>query len=112
MRQLRYSSRQLIIPNVTFGINRRLDSQTRRTCKSRSDTSADESGGPGKPVGSLDHGRLSWTQPVGVNIVGLSYCLVSLFDFCDAAALIFSTAFYLLKQVALSFVGTSCRFAE
>ena len=30
-------------------------------------------------------------------------------DFCDAAALILSTVFYLLKPVALSFVGTSCR---
>ena len=34
---------------------------------------------------------------------------VSLLDFCDAAALVLSTVFYLLKQVALSFVGTSCR---
>jgi len=32
-----------------------------------------------------------------------------LLDFCDAAALVMSTVFYLLKQVALSFVGTSCR---
>ena len=34
-----------------------------------------------------------------------------LLDFCDAAALVLSrpTVFYLLKQVALSFVGTSCR---
>jgi len=36
-------------------------------------------------------------------------CSVSLLNFCDAAALILSTVFYLLKQVALSFVGTSCR---
>ena len=36
-------------------------------------------------------------------------CSVSLLDFCDAAALILSTVFYFLKQVALSFVGTSCR---
>jgi len=33
---------------------------------------------------------------------------VSLLYFCDAAALILSTVFYLLK-VALPFVGTSCR---
>jgi len=36
-------------------------------------------------------------------------CSVSLLDCCDVAALILSTVFYLLKQVALSFVGTSCR---
>jgi len=36
-------------------------------------------------------------------------CSVSLLDFCDAAALNLGTVFYLLKQVALSFVGTSCR---
>jgi len=36
---------------------------------------------------------------------GVEYVL----DFCDAAALILSTVFYLLKQVALYFVGTSCR---
>jgi len=36
-------------------------------------------------------------------------CSVSLLDLCDAAALILSTVFYLLKQVALSFVGRSCR---
>ena len=34
---------------------------------------------------------------------------ITLLDFCDAAALIPSTVFYLLKHVALSFVGTSCR---
>ena len=34
---------------------------------------------------------------------------VSLLDFCDAAALISSTVFYLLKHAALSFGGTSCR---
>ena len=31
-------------------------------------------------------------------------------DFCDAAASILSTVFYLLKQVALPFVGTSTSF--
>jgi len=36
-------------------------------------------------------------------------CSVLLLDFCDAAPLILSTVFYLLKPVALSFVGTSCR---
>jgi len=36
-------------------------------------------------------------------------CSVLLLDFCDAAALILSTVFYLLKQVALSIVGMSCR---
>jgi len=39
----------------------------------------------------------------------LENCSVSLLDFCDAAALILSTVFYLLKQVALSFIGLSCR---
>jgi len=36
-------------------------------------------------------------------------CSILLLDFCDAAALILSTVFHLLKQVALSFVSTSCR---
>ena len=43
------------------------------------------------------------------NVFSNVNCSVSLLDFCDAAALILSTVFYLLKQVALSFVGTSCR---
>jgi len=37
----------------------------------------------------------------------LFYCSVSLLNFCNAAALILTTVFYLLQQVALSFVGTS-----
>jgi len=36
-------------------------------------------------------------------------CLVLLLDFCDAAPLILSSVFHLLKLVALSFVGTLCR---
>ena len=39
----------------------------------------------------------------------LMNCSVLLLDFCDAAPLVLSTVIYLLKLVALSFVGTSCR---
>jgi len=35
----------------------------------------------------------------------LGDCSVLLLDFCDGAAVILSSVFYLLKQVALSFVG-------
>jgi len=44
-----------------------------------------------------------YSTPILVN------CSVSLLDICYAADLIVSTVFYLLKQVAPSFVGTSCR---
>ena len=43
------------------------------------------------------------------NVFSNMNCPVSLHDFCDGAALILTTVFYLLKQVALSFVCTSCR---